>query len=611
MNKILRIKQLELLRKIRINLLIILLWFSGTVLSYLIFLNIHKGHIFGKIHYYIDTLSVLCLLVLLLSACMFYFLFNHTYEQNQMAKNIRASNYISVGLELLHERFVLIDVEHETYEFLYTTQENEHVLKSGPYNEFIAYLLDVVAKVSDKERLEEFLPISALTGYLSSNNFNLSIPVEMNVQGSKRWDLLSFIVIEMKRNHIKKILLSRKDITETQTKAVEQQRLLTDALAQAENANKAKSTFLFNMSHDIRTPMNAIIGFTAMAKKHINEPDKAVEYLDKVEISSKHMLHIINDVLDMARIDSGKVELESAPINIYKECYATDALFRSSMEEKEIDFSVKIDIKDDVVLGDAVRIKQIVVNLVSNSLKYTKPGGKVVLQYQQTGRTEDGFALFEISVKDTGIGMSKEYQHHLFEAFERERNATVSGIQGTGLGLAISKQLSNMMGGTLTCNSKLGVGTEFIFKIKLPIAGYTTNTAKELADISVFAGKRILLVEDNDLNREIAVDMLHELGFFIEEAKDGAEAVEKISHAKPHYFDIVLMDIQMPYMDGYQATRSIRTLKNKSRANIPIIAMTANAFDEDRQKALDAGMNAHLSKPINEKQVIDTLYQFL
>lgn len=611
MNKIIRIKQLEFLRKIKINLLIILLWFSGIIFSYLIFLNTHKGYVFGKVHYYIDTLSVLSLLVLLVSACMFYFLFNHTYEKNRMAKNIRASNYISVGLELLHERFVLIDVEHGTYEFLYTTQENEHVLKSGPYSEFITYLLDVVAKTSDKERLEEFLPISTLTGYLSSNNFNLSIPVEMNVQGSKRWDLLSFIVIEIKRGKIKKILLSRKDITETQTKASEQQRLLTDALAQAENANKAKSTFLFNMSHDIRTPMNAIIGFTSMAKKHISEPAKAVEYLDKVEISSKHMLHIINDILDMARIDSGKVELESAPINIYKECYATDALFRSSMEEKEIDFSVKIDIRDDVVLGDAVRIKQIVVNLVGNSLKYTKPGGKVILQYLQTGRTEDGFARFEISVKDTGIGMSEEYQHHLFEAFERERNATVSGIQGTGLGLAISKQLSDMMGGTLTCNSKLGVGTEFIFKIKLPIVGYTKNTAKELADISIFNRKRILLVEDNDLNREIAVDMLHELGFFIEEAKDGAEAVEKISHAKPHHFDIILMDIQMPYMDGYQATRSIRTLKNKTRANIPIIAMTANAFDEDRQKALDAGMNAHLSKPINEKQVIDTLYQFL
>lgn len=604
-------KQQELLRKIKVNMLIILLWFSGIIFSYLIFLNTHKGILFREESYYIDTLSVLSLLILLLSACMFYFLFNHTYEKNQIAKNLRASNYISVGLELLHERFVLIDVEHGNYEFLYTTQENEHVLKSGPYSEFITYLLDAVEKDSDKERLETYLPLQALISNLSSNNLNLSIPIELNVQGNKRWDLLSFIVIEMKQDRIKKILLSRKDITETQTKAAEQQRLLTDALAQAENANKAKSTFLFNMSHDIRTPMNAIIGFTSMAKKHLSDSEKAMEYLEKVDISSRHMLQIINDILDMARIDSGKVELELAPIDIYKECYATDALFRSSMEEKQIDFSVNIDIQDEMLLGDTVRIKQIIVNLVGNSLKYTKPGGKVTLNYRQTGRTEDGFAQIEISVKDSGIGMSEEYQHHLFEAFTRERNATVSGIQGTGLGLAISKQLTDMMNGTLTCNSKLGVGTEFLLKIKLQIVGYETNDNAELSDISVFSGKRILLVEDNELNREIAVDMLHELGFFIEEAKDGAEAVEKIRQAKPQYYDIVLMDIQMPYMDGYQATRSIRTLKNQEQANIPIIAMTANAFDEDRQKALEAGMNAHLSKPINEKQVIDTLYQFV
>lgn len=611
MNKMAKIKQQEFLRKIKVNLLIVLLWFSGIIFSYLIFLTRHNGILFHEESYYIDSLSVLSLLILLLSACMFYFLFNHTYEKNQIAKNLRASNYISVGLELLHERFALIDVEHETYEFLYTTHENGHVLKFGPYNEFVTYLLDAVEKDSDKERLETYLPLQSLISHLSENNLNLSIPIELSVQGGKRWDLLSFIVIEMKQDRIKKILLARKDITETQTKAAEQQRLLTDALAQAENANKAKSTFLFNMSHDIRTPMNAIIGFTSMAKKHLSDSQKAMEYLEKVEISSNHMLQIINDILDMARIDSGKVELELAPIDIYKECYATDAIFRSSMEEKQIDFSVNIDIQDKMLLGDAVHIKQIVVNLVGNSLKYTKPGGKVILDYRQTGRTGDGYAQIEISVKDSGIGMSEEYQHHVFEAFTRERNATVSGIQGTGLGLAISKQLTDMMNGTLTCKSKLGVGTEFLLKIKLPIAGYETNDNVELTDISAFLGKRILLVEDNELNREIAVDMLCELGFLVEEAKDGAEAVEKIRQAEPQFYNIVLMDIQMPYMDGYQATRSIRTLENKERANIPIIAMTANAFDEDRQKALEAGMNAHLSKPINEKQVIDTLYKFL
>ncbi len=611
MNKIQSIKRNEIFYKIKINLLIVLLWFSAIILSYMVFLNVHKGIIFARTDYYVGTLGTLCSLMLMLSACMFYFLFNHTCERKHIAKNMRDSNYISIGLELLNERFVLIDVEEESYEFLYTMQENEHVLKSGPYTEFITYLLDVVAKNSDKERLAEFLPLASLTKNLTSNSYNLSIPVELNVHDSERWDLLSFIVIEKKRKRIKKILLSRRDITETQTKSVEQQRLLTDALNQAEKANKAKSTFLFNMSHDIRTPMNAIIGFTTMAKKHIMKPDLANEYLDKVDMSSRHMLNIVNDILDMARIDSGKVELESVPINIYKECYATDALFRSAMEEKQINFSVKIDIQDNMVLGDAMRIKQIVVNLVSNAMKYTKPGGKVELHYLQTDHTEDEFAHFSISIKDTGIGMSEEYQHHLFEAFERERNATVSGIEGTGLGLAISKQLADLMGGTLTCKSKQGEGTEFIFKFRLRIAGYTAKNVKDMCDISVFRGKRILLVEDNDLNREIAVDMLQELGFLVEEATDGSIAVEKVQKAASDYYQIILMDIQMPYMDGYYATHTIRMIPDEKKSNIPIIAMTANAFDEDRQKALSAGMNAHLSKPINEKQIIETLRQFI
>lgn len=603
---------IELFQKIKINVAIMFLWICGNIFSYMIFFNVYNGAALGKTVDYINTLNILCLLMLLFSACIFYFLSNHTYEKNQISKNMRASNYISHGLELLKECFVLIDVENESYEFLYTHLENEYVRKSGTYIEFISYLVDTVEKKADKEILTELVSIQALVKQLKLNNMNISIPIELNMQGGKRWDLLSFIVIEKKGKNISKILLSRRDITEHQTKEVEQQKLLTDALIQAENANKSKSTFLFNMSHDIRTPMNAIVGFTTMAKKYLDDPKKAIEYLNKVDMSSQHMLHIVNDILDMARIDSGKVELESAPINIYKECYTTDALFRSSMEEKQIDFSMKINIVNDVVLGDAMRIKQIVVNLVSNAMKYTKPGGSVTLDYFQTDNDEnDGYAYFNISVKDTGIGMSEEYQKHLFEAFERERSATVSGIQGTGLGLAIAKQLTDLMGGTLTCNSKLGIGTEFVLKLKLPVVGYTKRVKKESCDVRAFQNKRILLVEDNDLNREIAVDMLKGLGFLVEEATDGSIAVEKIQNAQPDYYWLVLMDIQMPYMDGYYATHTIRMIQDEAIAQIPIVAMTANAFEEDRKKALESGMNAHLSKPIDEKQIIETLRQFL
>ena len=532
-------------------------------------------------------------------------------ERHLLVNDARASRYISIGLEQLNERFVLIDVVDETFECISITYENNHETKTGPYCKLIEFLLSIAVRESDKEKLSEILPLKNLLKRLTSDKTNYSISAQFQVNDKKYWDLLSFIVVEREKEQVQKILLSRRDITETQTKEVKQQKLLTDALAQAEEANKAKTTFLFNMSHDIRTPMNAIIGFTTMAKKYIDVPGKAKEYLNKVDMSSQHMLHIVNDILDMARIDSGKVELESEPINIYKECYATDALFRSSMEERQIDFSIDIHIIDDIVLGDAMRIKQIVVNLVSNAMKYTKPGGKVKLYYKQTGPNKDGFAYFEITVKDTGIGMSEEYQRHLFEAFERERSATVSGIQGTGLGLAISKQLTDLMGGSLTCKSKLGEGTEFLLKLKLPIAEYTANTKKEMVDTADFLGKHILLVEDNDLNREIAVDMLEEIGFVVDEASDGSIAVEKVSKMEPGYYHMILMDIQMPYMDGYYATHTIRMLSNEKLASIPIIAMTANAFAEDREKALKAGMNAHLSKPINAKELIETLHMFL
>ncbi len=601
----------QLFSRIRNHFIIFTLWFNGLYFSYYFYVNLDKHVQAHKVQDYIIIMNGLCLFVVLVSAGLFYFLINKSCEKHLLARNIRASKYISMGLDRLNERFVLIDVLNERYEFLYTTRENDNAMKTGPYCEFVDFLRSIAVQESDKEKLSEILPLKSLLEHLTPDKTNYSIPIQFRINGENYWDLLSFIVIERDEDQIHKILLSRRDITETQTKEVEQQRLLTDALAQAENANKAKTTFLFNMSHDIRTPMNAIIGFTTMAKKYLDTPEIAKDYLNKVDMSSQHMLHIVNDILDMARIDSGKVELESAPINIYKECHATDALFRSSMEEREIEFSIDIHIMDDIVLGDAMRIKQIVVNLVSNAMKYTKPGGKVELHYKQTKHSEDGFAYFEISVRDTGIGMSEEYQRHLFEAFERERSATVSGIQGTGLGLAISKQLTDLMGGSLTCKSKLGVGTEFLLKLKLPIAGYTANTKKEIIDTTAFSGKHILLVEDNDLNREIAVDMLEEMGFVVDEASDGSIAVEKVSQMEPGYYQMILMDIQMPYMDGYYATHTIRMLPNEQISSTPIIAMTANAFAEDREKALQAGMNAHLSKPINAKELIETLYVFI
>ncbi len=526
-------------------------------------------------------------------------------------RNIRNSRYISMGLRRLNEEFVLIDVEEERYEILHAMSKKELIKNTGPYEKFAAYLEQLIVYETDRKRIGEFFLLENLIECLEKDNFDISILVKLYMNEDERWELLNFIVIEQKEEKISKILLSIRDVTKAQKKEENRQKLLTEALKQEKIANQAKTDFLFNMSHDIRTPMNAIIGFTGMAKKHLDDREKVEDYLNKADMSSQHMLDIINDVLDMARIDSGKIELDSAPINIYKEYYEIDNLFRSSMEEKNLDFHLSIDIEDDMVLGDAVRIKQVIVNLISNAMKYTEPGGKVSVHYLQTSRTKENEASYEIRVKDTGIGMSEEYQKHLFEAFERDRNSAVNSIQGTGLGLAIVKRLTDLMGGTIVCHSKERVGTEFIFRIKLPVINTGMRTFHTQFDLNLFKGKHILLVEDNDLNREITVDILEEFGFLVEEAKDGMMAVEMVQNSASGYYSMVLMDVQMPYMNGYQATHAIRELSDKTLASVPIIAMTANAFEEDKKRALDAGMNDHLGKPVDAEKIKETLSRYL
>lgn len=526
-------------------------------------------------------------------------------------RNIRNSRYISMGLRRLNEEFVLIDAEEERYEILHAMSKKESIKNTGSYEEFATYLEQLIVYETDRKRIGEFFLLENLIECLEKDNLDISILVKLYINEDERWELLNFIVIEQKEEKISKILLSIRDVTKAQKKEENQQKLLTEALKQEKIANQAKTDFLFNMSHDIRTPMNAIIGFTGMAKKHLDDREKVEDYLNKADMSSQHMLDIINDVLDMARIDSGKIELDSMPINIYKEYYEIDNLFRSSMEEKNLDFHLSIDIEDDMVLGDAVRIKQVIVNLISNAMKYTRPGGKVSVHYQQTARIKENEASYEIRVKDTGIGMSEEYQKHLFEAFERERNSAVNSIQGTGLGLAIVKRLTDLMGGTIVCHSKESVGTEFIFRIKLPVINTGMRTFHTQFDSNLFKGKHILLVEDNDLNREITVDILEEFGFLVEEAKDGMMAVEMVQNSASGYYSMVLMDVQMPYMNGYQATHAIRELSDKTLASVPIIAMTANAFEEDRKRALNAGMNAHLGKPVDAEKIKETLSRYL
>ncbi len=412
-------------------------------------------------------------------------------------------------------------------------------------------------------------------------------------------------------------------ITMDNTEAIEnemrQKALIEDALLRAESASKAKTNFLSNMSHDIRTPMNAIIGFTTLAMTHIDNKERVQGYLGKIASSSNHLLSLINDVLDMSRIESGRMHLDETECNLPDVMHELENMLTMEMQSRNLDFHIVMEnVSDGQIICDRLRLNQILLNLLGNAMKFTAPGGSIRVQiFEKTGKDEDE-AVYEFRVKDTGIGMSEEFQKRLFEPFERERTSTVSGIQGTGLGMAITKNIVEMMGGTISVISQKDVGSEFI--VRLPMKKISAGTAETVrrreednmpAIRTSIKGKRLLLVEDNDLNREIAGEILGESGLLVEEAEDGNIAVDKLLEKGPGYYSLVLMDIQMPTMDGYAATQAIRSFENKELANIPIIAMTANAFEEDKRKALEMGMNAHIAKPIDVKQLLDVLEHIL
>ena len=390
-----------------------------------------------------------------------------------------------------------------------------------------------------------------------------------------------------------------------------------DALKVAESASKAKSTFLSNMSHDIRTPMNAIIGFATLALDDIRDGKKVQDYLSKILSSSKHLLGLINDILDMSRIESGKVVLEEQETDLVTTLQELQSIMEGQAKERKLKLYVDYsNLRDRHVYCDKTRLNQVMFNLLANAVKFTSEGGSIWLtmsQLEPTCEVEDR-AIYEIRVKDTGIGMDKAFIKHIFEPFERERTSTVSKIQGTGLGMAITKNIVDMMGGTIEVESQKGVGTEFIIRLELRLQAEARVANEERAKqhghaegVAEFAGKRLLLAEDNELNREIACMLLSKYGFVIDTAENGQEAVDLVAASAPDYYDLVLMDIQMPVMDGHEATRRIRNLKDKELAKVPVVAMTANAFDEDRKAAKECGMNGFISKPINMQEVVQAL----
>ena len=389
---------------------------------------------------------------------------------------------------------------------------------------------------------------------------------------------------------------------------------LERAKTAAESANSTKTMFLSNMSHDIRTPLNAILGFARLLRKEKVHTEVVDDYLDKIEESGVYLLSIINNVLDMARIDSGEMRLDESVMDMETGSRIVADLFTADLERKNLTFTQSVDIQHRYVLADRSRIGQIAVNLISNAVKYTPDGGRIHLDVREIPCDKEGYASYQVTLSDNGIGMSQEFQKHLFEPFSRERNTTESKVIGTGLGMSIVKKLVDLLGGTICVESEVGKGTTFTLTYTHRIAEEPRLPEREnpaaAADFSL-RGRRILLAEDNDLNAEIAVAILEDMGFTTERAEDGVVCIDLLRKAAPGYYDLILMDIQMPNLDGYMTTQRIRRLDDPVKRGIPIVAMTANAFDEDRKKALESGMNGHLTKPIEVDRLMETLTEIL
>ncbi len=645
-------------------------------------------------------------------------------------------------LSTIYSTIFLAELDTHRYEILTSVPQMKDVAeRTGNFDTVREDILSAFIAEDMRESMRDFLDFDTLAARL--RDVNTIMTEYRNPAGC--WFLARFIVKRRdSAGTAREVLYVARDSTDQKQHELQQEAALRDALLAAKQANRAKTSFLNNMSHDIRTPMNAIIGFSALARTHIDSREQLQNYLGKIHTSSLHLLNLINEILDMSRIESGVVKLEENVVHIPDVLNDLRTMIQGQIVSKQQNLYIDtLDVRHEDIITDKLRLSQILLNIVSNAIKYTGVGGSIIIRVQEKPCARREYGSYEFRVRDTGMGMSPEFVKHVFDAFSRERSSTVSGIQGTGLGMSITKNIVDMMNGTIRVESELGKGSEFVVNVDFRLSDHAVsyqpipelegarvlvvdddiNTcqsvcrmlrdiemrpdwstsgkeavirAKEAVDLqeayrvfiidymmpdmngietvrrirrvigddipiivltaydwsdfedearaagvtafvakpifmselravltrpasvtetqeektvlnSDYRGRRVLLVEDNALNREIAAAILEEAGILVDTAEDGTEAVRIMHHAAEDQYDLILMDIQMPKMDGYTATREIRTLQNNRKANIPIVAMTANAFDEDRQRAFEAGMNAHIPKPIDLKVLGETL----
>ena len=593
------------------------------MLSYFVF-----PVVFGVLQITNQNMPFLCMGIAM--ATLQTYLFFVTYEKE---RELSSSKIHSLSRLFISSYF--LDLQTGKREYLSSTEEviqnylTGDFYKDAPadYEDAIRVYAENYIHPDDRANYCMMCDRAYMAKTLNQENRFYSFNYRQIAGGVEKWLRMHAIVAAYSPDgKVTHVVLAIMDVDREIQNHIQQKQAVEEALIAAENANKAKSRFLSNMSHDIRTPMNAITGFASLAQANIEDKNQVKDYLDKIQSAGKHLLNLINDILDMSRIESGKVQIEESEVSLEEVLKGVKNLVQPMAEEKRITFQIWDEIVDRYVYCDMLRLNQVLINLLGNAVKFTPEDGEVSLHVYQEMVAPSGYGVYIFKVKDNGIGIAPEFIDSVFKAFEREKSVDSSSIQGTGLGLSIAKNIVEMMGGKITLESELGKGTEFTVKVVFMLcdesegiqshsksnmqkANEYVNKVKEQQ--AIFKNKKLLLVEDNNLNREIARKLLESQGFVIEEAVHGKEAVTEMEAAHANEYAAVLMDIQMPIMDGYEATKAIRDLDNRIVANVPIVAMTANAFGEERRKAFACGMNGYITKPIEIDVLFETLKQII
>lgn len=484
-------------------------------------------------------------------------------------------------------------------------------LENGRYENFLQNCLAPAADASDWEKVRYKLRLKALAKSFAEQSGSYETELRIRTEHMMRWVRFQFVQTDEINVIPNQMIVILQDVHDTRSRSEQLKQSMKEAYDAAEHANRAKSLFLTSMSHDIRTPMNGIMGMTQIARKHLDDTARVEDCLRKIEESSKQLLGLINEVLDMAKIESGSAQLKEEALSLPELVEAVGEVCRTDAERKHQQFDVIVGgIRHGQVLADPVKLRQILTNLTANAVKYTPDGGRVELLAEQVSLSKDGYGSYRFIIRDNGIGMSEEFQKQLFQPFSREDNSMTNVTQGTGLGLSIVKSVIDMMGGSIEVQSVQGQGSTFTVLLQFALAQERAEESETEEEI-YFDGRRILLVEDNELNREIACELFSEIGLVVETAQNGQEAIESIVRRPDYYYELVFMDIQMPVLNGYEATRKIRNVGKRYTDQLPVIAMTANVFQDDILEAIESGMNDHVAKPIDMKVISGVLRRWL